>query len=486
MQGKRLGATLRVDLPGPRLRFAGCGGLPAPCGTTSRRTTTPTAPSWSSSPTTAGLPDGTASRNVPAGAPLPGTLARLLAALEVELEPSGHAGPRCLVRRRDSTGGTRTASTRPAARCRAGPWTRSGTAGSTPRWSSAAAASGEASGTVSAGGPARGRSRRPGRAWTPNNWAEQFAARRGSRRTVRPVLDVWARVLAPRCRAAASGRAGRVSCGPPSASRLAGRRPGDGRGRAGRPRRREPRTSASSIAGCRHGAGGSCPPFEAAVSGGRRQGPALAPARRRPVAAGRCRLPGRCSGLRGSAAGAGAAGPDWDRLSSLERCWSNSVGRRRRGRRCSADRAGLDRMVPGQGILRCTRCLGPGRSRRNRATGWPNSCSELVRPRDPLRLGCAGRRPPGSGSNRTPPAGRREAGAAEYSAVHRPAAAIRKTVRQWLPRPGWVRVSSACNGALETGTLQPPRQFYLVALLAVVAPDVDHGLDRVIVVLPVW
>jgi hypothetical protein len=38
----------------------------------------------------------------------------------------------------------------------------------------------------------------------------------------------------------------------------------------------------------------------------------------------------------------------------------------------------------------------------------------------------------------------------------------------------------------KQGTLRPPRQFYLVALLAVVAPDVKHGLDRVIVVLPVW
>ena len=60
-----------------------------------------------------------------------------------------------------------------------------------------------------------------------------------------------------------------------------------------------------------------------------------------------------------------------------------------------------------------------------------------------------------------------------------------KTVRQWLPRPGWVRESVLAMDP-ETGTLRPPRQFYLVALPAVVAPDVNHGLDRVIVVLPVW
>ena len=63
---------------------------------------------------------------------------------------------------------------------------------------------------------------------------------------------------------------------------------------------------------------------------------------------------------------------------------------------------------------------------------------------------------------------------------------FRKIVRQWLARPGWVRVSSACSEPWKQGTLRSPRQFYLVALLDVIAPDVKHGLDRVIVVLPVW
>ena len=70
--------------------------------------------------------------------------------------------------------------------------------------------------------------------------------------------------------------------------------------------------------------------------------------------------------------------------------------------------------------------------------------------------------------------------------LHRGSVPISKIVRQWLPRPGWVRVLSARSGPWKQGTLRSPQEFYLVALLVVIAPDVKHGLDRVIVVLPVW
>ena len=88
-----------------------------------------------------------------------------------------------------------------------------------------------------------------------------------------------------------------------------------------------------------------------------------------------------------------------------------------------------------------------------------------------------------------PDGGRRGVGrlrSRDIAALWRRSAAILKIVRQWLPRPGWVRVLSACSQPWKQGTLRSPQEFYLVALLVVIAPDGKHGLDRVIVVLPVW
>ena len=150
---------------------------------------------------------------------------------------------------------------------------------------------------------------------------------------------------------------------------------------------------------------------------------------------------------------------------------------------CGPDGQGMDRMVPGEGILR-PRFAEPGPGGQPRIP----ACGTAFRsgpPRNHLRVG----QPAGGGlaeiRHRRRLARRIREGGAGTCVLQPPAAMTGKTMRQWLPRPGWVRESVLAIDP-ETGTLRPPRQFYLMALPAAVAPDINHGLDRVIVVLPVW
>lgn len=54
-----------------------------------------------------------------------------------------------------------------------------------------------------------------------------------------------------------------------------------------------------------------------------------------------------------------------------------------------------------------------------------------------------------------------------------------------MPRPGWVRVRMP-ELAPSSGTKQCRREFSIETLQAAIAFEIDRGLDRVIVVLPVW
>ena len=170
MQGKRLGATLRVDLPG------GCA---------SRRGREDFARTVAEYLLADDDADGTLlmfftddgwAADVPPEESGPGGVGRpLLATLKPPLD-----SPECRCgtpgTSATSTGATPTALTPAAARCRAVPSPRSGTAASTPRWCSWAAASGPPPGAA----PAEDHSgrRRRIRPWWPRRqrWAGELAA----------------------------------------------------------------------------------------------------------------------------------------------------------------------------------------------------------------------------------------------------------------------------------------------------------------------
>ncbi len=233
MQGKRLGATLRVDLPGldsdsglQRFSRTVRDYLEADHDADGTLLVLFSDEGWVGR-------TGPASRVVPAGAPVPGTLGSLLAALEVELESSGRPvrdawyvgeafwrnayclDPSCCPFPGRSVDEIRDS------RLNAEMVFRGSSVGEDP--------------ACAAGCPARDVAADLSVMDAEQRWAGEFAARRGSRSQFATILDAWERVLAADAGARPSGRAGRVSAGFPVHPPLAGRGAGDECGRpAGR------------------------------------------------------------------------------------------------------------------------------------------------------------------------------------------------------------------------------------------------------------